>query len=301
MRSSFTSYIFKSYSSNRKNTRRILINYDIVIVSHLQTFSAIIDCGLNVNSIKFIGFTEVLESRIWSSLVNKNSFKGLLRGIDSSKKIILDEVSAINFSNHVFSYSQKESLDNNLCFVPFPYVNNYFVNNKRTNRIKSDKITIGFIGSMLWQPNLIALIKLLKWAKSYKISVRLLIIGKGSEKLVNSKLKELRGLDFLVCDQITEINDFYDKIDFLWGDIDITGGVRVKIVESLINGVTPIVNKNSLEGIPAKFHEFCINKEELIYKLESDSLDSIKTIKPVIIKKEFSSCNLSKIFIKVIS
>lgn len=154
-------------------------------------------------------------------------------------------------------------------------------------RKKDGYINLGYIGSFDHAPNLEAvkflLNKILPELEIKNIKHRLYLGGANSEKFVSyliekSPIKNKNTVE--VIGYVTDLKDFYQKIDLLVAPIFAGSGTRIKILESLSFGKPVITTEIGAEGIEivSSFFKILSKKTEKISKIWLNNIVALSKI-----------------------
>ncbi len=110
--------------------------------------------------------------------------------------------------------------------------------------------TAGFIGNFAFHPNRDALQVLLQnWApRLVRAGWRVAVAGRLSESLSLPPWVERFG-------PVTDIAEFYDRIDLALAPIRLGGGMKVKVVEALLHGRPVVASEFAMAGFPPDLRE----------------------------------------------
>ncbi len=217
-------------------------------------------------------------------LEKKNSFlKNLFLKIEYSKLKRFEKKSLINADKVILlSDADKNALEemNNVKFnskiVPIGTENYSFV-----ERIKKDRLSILFVGTLTWEPNNDGLIWFLdNVIPNIKISFEMYIVGKNPSEMVknlSSKYKNIHVLGY-----VESVDMYFDKADCMVVPLFVGSGQRVKIIESFGRGLPVISTSIGAEGLGytnGKDILIANNKEEFVDAISS--LTSIEWCKSI--------------------
>jgi glycosyltransferase involved in cell wall biosynthesis len=113
------------------------------------------------------------------------------------------------------------------------------------------EITAGFIGSLDWRPNIKGLIWFLKkvWpeTKESKNRIKLIVAGRNPAPLIKREMKRA-GVDYCGSPQLS--STFLEGINLLVVPLFSGSGIRIKIIEALMNGIPVVTTRSGAEGLP---------------------------------------------------
>jgi len=115
----------------------------------------------------------------------------------------------------------------------------------RTRRPSADRDrTAGMFANFEYRPNLDALAALERWAPELRRQGwRILVAGFGSDRVPLPR--DVESLGPVAC-----AADFYDAVDLSLAPLMLGGGIKVKVIESLLYGVPVLATPFAVEGLP---------------------------------------------------
>jgi polysaccharide biosynthesis protein PslH len=118
---------------------------------------------------------------------------------------------------------------------------------------RDDPPVAGFLANFEYWPNRDALDVLVgTWApRLVAIGWRVLVAGRGSDALALPD-----GVDNL--GPVPSIDDFYRRVDATVAPIRIGGGMKVKVIESLVHGTPVIATAHAVEGFPPEIQRLAV-------------------------------------------
>jgi glycosyltransferase involved in cell wall biosynthesis len=130
--------------------------------------------------------------------------------------------------------------------------------NRRAAFAPSGTLTYGLLANFGYPPNRDAFERLVRqWLPVLRSDTsRIVVAGFGSELLPHAE-----GLD--IIGQVDEVAEFYDRVDVVLAPIARGGGMKVKVVEAMMNGVPVVTTKHAKEGLPPIIANACIDWERL--------------------------------------
>ena len=198
-----------------------------------------------------------------------------------------DIVTAVGWRDTVELFERTE----NPYFLPVSFSEESIRRPRRLEGVQTG--AVGFIGNFNYWPNVDAYSAMLKtWVPSLAaVGMKVLVAGYGSDNLPPDPNVELLG-------QIEDTSAFYNSVDATLAPIRLGGGVKVKVLESILHGIPSIVTPEAAEGLhpnirPAtlqrstdqglgdiKFDELQVNAINVDTKMYSHSAasDTIATI-----------------------
>jgi glycosyltransferase involved in cell wall biosynthesis len=139
------------------------------------------------------------------------------------------------------------------------------------NPAKKDICTLGFVGSMQWEPNRDAV----RWfvgemfprLRKKDKKVHLVIVGSGmSEEIRNLD----NGKDIIVQGDVPDISEVFLDVDVFVAPVRLGSGVNVKVIEAMSYGVPVVTTPKGAEGIGGKDGEHFMvanTPEEFVYTI----------------------------------
>lgn len=118
----------------------------------------------------------------------------------------------------------------------------------------SELRTLGILGNFGYQPNVLSLERFLKGnaASLRNADMRLQVAGFGSDGLSAIEAQYSDIVDLV--GPVAELRTFYQDIDAAIVPIEHGGGIKVKAVEALVNGVPVFATPHVRAGFPNEFH-----------------------------------------------
>lgn len=140
------------------------------------------------------------------------------------------------------SWDNKNSLHN----VPLGFE---FSSSKMLPLPNSKKIKLGFLGRLDWEPNKNGLIWFLKsvWPKLDKTKFELVVAGSGNADYLTDYLKKFDN-NFTFLGRVANVEDFYEKVQVSIIPVFYGSGVRVKVIESYLQGRPCVSTQMAMQG-----------------------------------------------------
>jgi polysaccharide biosynthesis protein PslH len=123
-------------------------------------------------------------------------------------------------------------------------------------RITDGAKTAGFLANFAYWPNMDAFAVVRdRWAPQLKaLGWRVVVAGLGSERLDRSDVVDIIG-------PVADVDDYYRQIDWSLAPLRLGGGVKVKIIESLMFRRPVVATPYALRGFPADLAEAVVATE----------------------------------------
>ncbi|MFC1646855.1 glycosyltransferase family 4 protein [Patescibacteria group bacterium] len=173
----------------------------------------------------------------------------------------IDQKKLINFSDR----KSVELVPNGVDIDHFQFEEKDFTKNEKT---------FLYVGNFAWLPNKNSLDLLLNrtWPKivSSHPQSKLNIVGKNLPKKY-LKNKKYSNIEFF--QNVNDIRKQYSKCDALLAPIDISGGTKFKLLESMAAGLPVVTTKHGASGLPVKSGIHCI-----IAPTQADFLEGVKSL-----------------------
>lgn len=156
---------------------------------------------------------------------------------------------------------------NNTRIVPISVSSEFIKQNKCG---LAEKINILFMGTMSWLPNQQGILWFLEnvWDEIDNGEYNLFIVGKNPPE----EIKKYKSKNIIITGYVEDINEYIEKCDFSIVPLFIGGGMRVKILESMVKGLPTISTTIGAEGIEVQDGENILianTKEEFIMKINN--------------------------------
>ena len=219
-------------------------NYDHIVLENLQLYHYLETIGKPV-----IFISQNIESNLIKMRYSK--IPSIIR-----KKIENDtkrtEYHFSKLSKGIISISTEETIvykkHNDNCITLPPTFTKVLYPQYRRNQI----LTLGFLASSHWLPNVIAFENLV-YDVLPKINVRcnVLIIGKGWDlmyKKINTQKNQNLKIKFF--DYVKDLSYFWSSIDVLLAPVSAGAGINIKVCESIANNIKVIGYSNAFRGLP---------------------------------------------------
>jgi len=149
-----------------------------------------------------------------------------------------------------------------------------FPDQSKVRREKSDKVRLGFLGSMDWGPNKEGLVWFLKeiWPELHqkRPDFEAVVAGSRASSELTAQLKSTPGLRFL--GQVGQVAEFYQQVDWFLVPIFYGSGTRVKVIESCKESVPCFSTSLGVSGVglePGRSFIQAETKEEWVQKISA--------------------------------
>ncbi|WP_236975591.1 glycosyltransferase family 4 protein [Membranihabitans maritimus] len=271
-------FINKEYSMKLVNMLQSGTKYDFVLLESLYMIPYLHIIKKNTNA-KILLRSHNVEFEIWDRLANNKRnpiIKWYLKRLAGQLKDF--EVRSLGDISYLLPISQKDGEK----YAGFGYRGNLFhlpvgmdLNQYPMKKMEqSDKVELGFIGSLDWMPNIEGLMWFLRevWPaveNKYGEKCVLHIAGRNMPRNLLSIHKKSVVIHGEVDDAIAFINQFpYFIVPLFSGS-----GMRVKILEAMALGKIVLSTKVGIEGIPAT-----ADKEYLLTDSKEQYLSAIDNL-----------------------
>lgn len=239
------------------------IDFDIVIFDGLQ-FLIYLDFIKEKFSGKLVYRAHNIEFQI--SLAQANSESNIFKRFfihKNARTLEKFEKSALNKVDKIWSISPvdkavfNEICNTETCVLPLTFQKPDISELPENSEAK---ITLGFIGALDWEPNIVALKWFLEhvWGKVNAKNVHLKIAGKSGSN--HWKAYENSRTTFL--GEVDDAKAFMLSCQILIVPLFVGSGIRVKILEAMSLGVAVFCSPKAAEGIQIKGDELAILKDE---------------------------------------
>lgn len=242
-------------------------DYDYIVVDHLRLaylYKSLrkvrpspAKLVLVQHNIEFSNFLELrTESKFWEkfklTLCNYN-----LKEFEHKALKQFDYLWCISEGDK--SYFDKITKDSKKSVVIPPYFQYKSV--KSSVALKSNSYNLLFLGSMFWYPNIHGITwfidnvfnKLLEKDNRYK----LYIVGNSPSVEILKRANN----NIIVTGRVEDVDEYIKRADLMIVPLFKGGGVKIKVMESIMKGLPVIATKESTKGYPEKIFSggFCAN------------------------------------------
>lgn len=252
--------------------------YDVVVLEGLFV-SPYLDVVKGNTNAKVVYRAHNVESGIWGMLAKnershwKKSYLNLLaKRLEVSEDEILKKVDGSIFITKEDERHFSSGLKTPFITLPFCIDMNEYIPAQQSK----NKLVIGFIGSLDWQPNVEGLTWFIEnvWTKhSFPENVVLRIAGRNASDYFKSL--NLPNVEFF--GQVDNAKEFIRGCDIFISPLFSGSGIRVKIIEAMALGKPVVTNELAFQGIEGK---------EEITHLRADSPESFSKALQMLISNE---------------
>jgi glycosyltransferase involved in cell wall biosynthesis len=204
---------------------------------------------------KLIMRSHNVEYTIWEGIASES--KRLYRRVYSSilaKRIKRVEMTSLNLYDGLIAISDDDLVKFRKIGIDIKAITLYptihQIDSKHP-KIKSRGYTIGFIGSLDWEPNLTGLIwfieKVWPQIRDEYPDIKFQVAGRNPGSIIIRKMKRA-GVDYVGSPDLSHL--FIDSIDLMIVPLFSGSGLRIKILESLLTGVAVVSTIKGAEGLP---------------------------------------------------
>ncbi len=154
----------------------------------------------------------------------------------------------------VASWADSQTLGARATWLPAPIVNAPAFRVRRRPARSKSRLVYGLLGNFDYPPNRHAYQTLIQqWLPTLLLNAeRIIVAGFGSEKLPRVSHVEILG-------PLQNVAVFYDSIDIALAPVERGGGMKVKVVESMMYGVPVVTSDHAIEGLPNALAAGCLN------------------------------------------
>ena len=276
-------------------------DYEYIVVDHLRLaylyehLKKIVPQNTKLilvqHNIEFSNFLEIREESKFFDKLKLTLCNYNLKEFEHNALKKFDRIWCISETDK--SYFDEITKNTKKSVVIFPYYEYKSV--KSQIDLKTNSYNILFLGSMFWYPNIHGITwfidnvfnKLLEKDNRYK----LFIVGNSPTR----EVLKMANTNIIVTGRVNNVDEYIKKADLMIVPLFKGGGVKIKVMESIMKGLPVIASTESINGYPSNIFNdgFCANTPmEFIHSILDINENYVKKLRFIEQGREYlKRCN----------
>jgi glycosyltransferase involved in cell wall biosynthesis len=169
----------------------------------------------------------------------------------------------------VASWSDRQQMGERAVWLPTPVAQSASMLRRRRRSSSQSRVVYGMIANFDYPPNRDAYDRLIRvWLPALLPSAqRVVVAGFGSENLPRVGNVDIIG-------PVDDVATFYEQVDVVIAPTELGGGMKVKVVESMMYGVPVVTSEHARSGLPDAIAEECVTWGRLSSELQDPTFRS---------------------------